>query len=455
MKENNNSREATGAGYAVARTVAAVVRACACTLAWLAVVAVIVLTDSVAVADVLFLTSVLALAVLGLLFAGSAKESKRRRIVGYLLPVYGDLSRCKRRRERKLGNRLVRELGLAAQADARDHRVYWDKRSNVLEIERLPVHGLSPASLDRHVGEGLAVADAADYVITDHGINRYTVKFLPYRRIDRLLEDHELARLPVLGTARGLSVAIGRDLDGKPAKIQFANISGCLLGGNPGTGKTGAATLIMAPLLASPLVDCVILDGKGGDWSWAEPAAKRYCDDENDDMVLGILRGLVREMRRRTGAMKEETGRANFWETPVSATHRPIVLMVDECQAWLEGSERAKPGTPRAEILAMLTTLVKKGRSAGIIVILATQRPTVDSVPSKLRGVCSLRFCFWVPDTDGARAVMGVLPPDSASPVQGSMPRVPGLCVRDAGNGFGYVRFDHLDEARLQELVKG
>ncbi len=60
---------------------------------------------------------------------------------------------------------------------------------------------------------------------------------------------------------------------------------------------------------------------------------------------------------------------------------------------------------------------VKKGRGAGIQVILATQKSTTDAVPSAIRDQCGIRICFRVMTRDAVESALGVLPEGATSPI--------------------------------------
>ncbi|QTR02704.1 cell division protein FtsK, partial [Saccharothrix algeriensis] len=66
-------------------------------------------------------------------------------------------------------------------------------------------------------------------------------------------------------------------------------------------------------------------------------------------------------------------------------------VVIDEVQVYLENPTREQVGgrktTLGAYIADLLTYLVRKGPAAGVVVILATQRPDSNTIPSRLRAV--------------------------------------------------------------------
>ena len=77
-------------------------------------------------------------------------------------------------------------------------------------------------------------------------------------------------------------------------------------------------------------------------------------------------------------------------------------VIIDEVQVFLENPTRQDVGERKTTlggyIAELLTYLAKKGPAAGIIVILATQRPDSKTIPSALRAVLGSRFALRVMD---------------------------------------------------------
>jgi DNA segregation ATPase FtsK/SpoIIIE, S-DNA-T family len=86
-------------------------------------------------------------------------------------------------------------------------------------------------------------------------------------------------------------------------------------------------------------------------------------------------------------------------------------VVIDEVQVFLENPAREQVGgkkTTLGEYIAdLLTYLVRKGPAAGIVVILATQRPDSNTIPSRLRAVLGSRFALRVMDWRDSNIVLG------------------------------------------------
>ncbi len=86
--------------------------------------------------------------------------------------------------------------------------------------------------------------------------------------------------------------------------------------------------------------------------------------------------------------------------TKYPAQLSPIVVFYDEVQEGTQyGIKSSREDKAiRDEITGQLTRLSRVGRSAGIYLVLASQRPEADVIPSSIMGNCSIRVAFKVSD---------------------------------------------------------
>lgn len=109
------------------------------------------------------------------------------------------------------------------------------------------------------------------------------------------------------------------------------------------------------------------------------------------------MREVRSEMRRRTKVIRtlpRDICSENKVTPALAANKRlglhPIVIGVDECHKWFEHP------TYGTELEEICTDLVKQGPAAGIMLILATQRPDARSIPPNISANAVLRFCLKV-----------------------------------------------------------
>jgi S-DNA-T family DNA segregation ATPase FtsK/SpoIIIE len=195
-----------------------------------------------------------------------------------------------------------------------------------------------------------------------------------------------------------------------------------LVGAIPRQGKTFATRLPAAGLILDPHTQLYVFDGKGGkDWEAARQVAHRFvCGDELEhaEAIRDHLIELVAEVQSRYARMAtlDDDTCPESKITPELSHDRsmgmPITAVIlDEVQVYLENPTRQLVGgtktTLGAHIADLLTYLAKKGPAAGIVVILATQRPDSTTIPSRLRAVLGSRFALRVMDWRDSNIILG------------------------------------------------
>jgi len=186
-----------------------------------------------------------------------------------------------------------------------------------------------------------------------------------------------------------------------------------IVGGAPGYGKTYGARQLGVGCAFDPRTRITCMDGKGnGDLRPLRLVAHGFFEgDEPEDIAqqLDALRAMREEMRRRAKFLRELPREENPQSKVTSELvdrypHlAPIVLIIDEVQVLTEYEDEKV----RKEFIAILADLVRRGRSAGIIPILCTQKPDAKALPSVIADNCSLRICFRVNTANANNQVLG------------------------------------------------
>ncbi len=231
-------------------------------------------------------------------------------------------------------------------------------------------------------------------------------------------------RTPLLGVEHWDSwrpVPFGRDARDRRIDLPLIWTS-LLVGAIPRQGKTFATRLAAAALILDTHVRLYVADFKAGkDWSAAEQVAHRFLAGDDAEHVLALkdwLEELVSEVQGRYARMRElddvvcpeskitpAISRDTSLNMPVTA------IFIDEVQVPLEDRTlvvvQGKKLTAGEYIGELLTWLAKKGPAAGIILVLATQRPDSKTIPSGLRAVLGSRFALRVMDWRDSNIVLG------------------------------------------------
>lgn len=208
-------------------------------------------------------------------------------------------------------------------------------------------------------------------------------------------------------------IPLGVNEYGVPVCASICNVSGLVVGGVPGGGKSAWLSFAMASLAHRDDVQWLLIDGKQGyDLEALSPRAYRYLSGEaagEVEVVRDALQDVQTLMRERLRYSRDLYGHPNLWSTSPSRLHPAVVVVMDECQTYLDPKSFSTKESKAvgAEIDSIVRDLVKRGRSAGIVVILSTQRPTADSIPTSTRDNCGLRVCFSVRTREAAAAVLG------------------------------------------------
>jgi DNA segregation ATPase FtsK/SpoIIIE, S-DNA-T family len=272
---------------------------------------------------------------------------------------------------------------------------------------------------------------------------------------DVLAEPVILDDVPAVTDLRRVRFAIGED--GRWRTRDYANIAAEVGGGVPGSGKTAGETSLACGLIQNPAVQYVVIDGKGGeDWSWIAPRAAAYCaEDEDLEAVLTVVEQVHGLMRHRLKTQKATRGEANFWNLPLEPAHPVVFVVVDEVQTFTDAKGMDNETKQLAfQITARLSALVKKGRSAGIITRLLTQKPTSDALPTAIRDNASVRTAWRVVTDDAAEAILGpvvrrsdITPVDIGEEMRGV------AVVANAAGRLERVRFPYVDEHTAETIA--
>jgi S-DNA-T family DNA segregation ATPase FtsK/SpoIIIE len=187
-----------------------------------------------------------------------------------------------------------------------------------------------------------------------------------------------------------------------------------LFGAKTNMGKTFTCRIVACWAALDPDVQLWIFDGKGtADFEPFRLVAHRYvasADTESCYAVLRSLQELEAERVRRGAALKKLTG------TPLAPEGKhteklarlrkggmPLLFVVlDEIQEFVSDPVHGKA------IAELVMKLAKLGRSVGIVLLIATQRPDKTVITPGLVAQCGIRFALKVMDQPASKLVTGV-----------------------------------------------
>ncbi|MEV0217742.1 FtsK/SpoIIIE domain-containing protein, partial [Micromonospora sp. NPDC050695] len=228
--------------------------------------------------------------------------------------------------------------------------------------------------------------------------------------------DPDPATLPVLKNLDSLQV--GMDEYAENVNLRLSNVAGICICGLPGSGKTSFINNMLVRLAPHPAVQFIGLDGKTDDpttqGDYAD-VADRFTLLVGDDLEQAnkVLAELVEFRRARNASIRTLLGRKNFWHGQATPDWPLVIVIIDEAHTYFaqvkDGGDKAlkAKNALAAQNVQHVEDLIKKGRSVGILTILATQKGTGDAIPTQIRDVCSVSLAFACRTIDAAVAALG------------------------------------------------
>ena len=180
-------------------------------------------------------------------------------------------------------------------------------------------------------------------------------------------------------------ISLGVDENGAEVTIELA-YRNLLVAGEPGGGKSVLLNNIVGHAALCPDVRLVLIDGKRVELGMWREIADVFVGNAVDQ-GLTVLADLQAEMDARYDWL-DSNGRRKI----VQADGVPFILVVVDELAYFSATVGTKKS--QDEWINLTRDLVARGRAAGIIMVLATQRPSADIVPTSLRDICAYRCAF-------------------------------------------------------------
>ncbi|WP_275670528.1 DNA translocase FtsK, partial [Paracraurococcus ruber] len=234
-----------------------------------------------------------------------------------------------------------------------------------------------------------------------------------------------------------LPLALGKDIGGNPVIADLARMPHLLIAGTTGSGKSVAInTMILSLLYRFGPEECrfIMIDPKMLELSVYDRIPHLLAPVVTEPpKAIGALKWTVREMERRYKAMSQlgvrniggynekvvearrkgevlsrrvqtgfdpETGKPVFEDQPLALAPLPmIVVVIDEMADLMIVAGK--------EIEAAVQRLAQMARAAGIHVIMATQRPSVDVITGTIKANFPTRISFQVTSKIDSRTILG------------------------------------------------
>ncbi|MFF3324948.1 FtsK/SpoIIIE domain-containing protein [Streptomyces sp. NPDC002889] len=192
----------------------------------------------------------------------------------------------------------------------------------------------------------------------------------------------------------------------KRGSIVLATISdySLLVGGTTRSGKGMAIANILVGAMLDPRIRVRLFDGKGtGEYVGIAESLDTFVR-RNPERLLQFLKVLAAELERRTEILVD-LGVSKATEELLEQLGGIELVIVDELATYtVKGGLN---GQYAEEIVELLAQIAAVGAAVGIVLVLATQSPKVDVVPSRLRGNCAGRWAMRVESATASNTILG------------------------------------------------
>lgn len=218
-------------------------------------------------------------------------------------------------------------------------------------------------------------------------------------RVSSLLSSPEWTNLE-----NPLGFVIGKDIGGKPIVADLARMPHLLVAGQTGSGKSVMINTLITSLLYrnSPSdLKLILVDPKQVEMAPYADLPHLLTPVINEpEKCISALKWAVAEMERRLRTMAEE-GKRNIVEYNSLKKEEGmpyIVIVIDELADLMMMAAR--------DVEALIVRLAQKARAAGIHLVLATQRPSVDVITGLIKANVPARIAFTVASQVDSRTII-------------------------------------------------
>ncbi|ADI01817.1 MAG TPA: DNA translocase FtsK [Syntrophothermus lipocalidus] len=226
---------------------------------------------------------------------------------------------------------------------------------------------------------------------------------VPNERVTRVGLRNLLASPEFQGHESPLAVGLGEDISGNPVILDLAAMPHLLIAGSTGSGKSVCLNCIILSLLygASPdELRLLLVDPKMVELTVYNGIPHLLAPVITDPKKASVgLRWMVTEMEQRYQKFSETGVRDIYRYNEVSGEQLPfIVIVIDE----LADLMTIAP----VEVEDSICRLAQMARAAGIHLVVATQRPSVDVVTGIIKANIPSRIAFAVSSQSDSRTIL-------------------------------------------------
>jgi len=234
---------------------------------------------------------------------------------------------------------------------------------------------------------------------------------VPNRKATPVCIKEVLSDDAFINTSSPLTIALGKDIFGKPIIADLVEMPHLLIAGATGSGKSVCINAVITSILykSSPYeIKFVMIDPKRVELTlYNRIPHLLFPVIVNAKEAIRVLNWLEREMESRYEKLANIGARdIESYNKKMQANNEPglyyIVTIIDELADLMTG-----PSQKNCE--ASITKLSQMARAVGIHLVLATQRPSVDIITGVIKANFPSRIAFQVFSKVDSRTILDVM----------------------------------------------
>jgi len=276
--------------------------------------------------------------------------------------------------------------------------------------------------------DDLCLGLKAESILIERMVGKSTVGIqVPNRDREIIWLRENIESQEFMGSKSKLTLAMGKDLNGRIVVADLAGMPHLLIAGSTGTGKSVAINAMIMSILYKSTPDqvrLVLVDPKRLELGVYEGVPHLYTPIITEPKVAAnVLRNAVREMENRLKLLAgkgvrnidqynklfDDEATPSLFEGDAEERPLPyIVIIIDELADLMM--------LDQSNVEESITRLAQMARAVGIHLVLATQRPSVDVITGLIKANFPARISFRVAtkvdsrtilDANGAEALLG------------------------------------------------
>lgn len=207
-----------------------------------------------------------------------------------------------------------------------------------------------------------------------------------------------------------LNVALGRDIQGEPTCADLARMPHLLVAGTTGSGKSVCLNAMIISILFNATPDevkLIMIDPKKVEFTVYRSLPHLLVPVVSDPRkAAGALSWAVAEMDKRYALFSENGVRNLLGYNTFASSHGvpklpQIVIIIDELSDLMMAASN--------EVEDSICRLAQKARAAGMHLIVATQRPSVDVITGIIKANIPSRIAFAVKSQIDSRTIIDTM----------------------------------------------